>query len=310
MHVLVGILGFAAVLAAAFLTEETRGFTGAFYLPAALLVGVGPPFLALVSYRGKEVLRCSIAVWHAARFDAGRSRTALYEDLARFAAELRARRHAEALAVADRARNMLLRQLAPLAVKGYLPEAIERTSSTATYCLASALKQHEEILASLARIAPAAGLVGTVLGLIALLRDLSRFEQLGPSMAMALLCTLYGLVLANAVYQPLARLLHHRAAVLLEESKLVTRAVILAVEGKPLADVRALFDVAAGPEPLQAVRQEDLGRAHRERVRPWTTTTAPDSSGRRRRTSSGSSPTRISSRSSSASSCCSSPRPA
>jgi hypothetical protein len=49
-------------------------------------------------------------------------------------------------------------------------------------------------------------------------------------------------LLANGLYQPLARLLHTRAAALQEESRLLTRALILIGEGKPLADARALFD--------------------------------------------------------------------
>jgi chemotaxis protein MotA len=251
MHVVVGIIGFAAALVLAW-RSNSGVVAGVLYVPALLLVGAGPPFLALVSYRARDLGRCVRAVVHAARFDSAGSRRGLYDDLAAFVAELRARRPAEALAIADRARNPLLRELAPLAVKQYGGDAIERTAATATYCLASAMKQHEDILASLARIAPAAGLVGTVLGLVALLRDLSRFDRLGPSMSLALLCTLYGLVLANAVYQPLSRLLHSRAAVLLEESKLLTRALVLATEGKPLADVRALFEVAAGPEAGEA----------------------------------------------------------
>ena len=261
MHVLVGALGFAAVFAAAFLLEETSRFTGLLYPPALLLVGLGPPFIVLVSHRFGEVGRCLQAVWRAARFDAVRSRRALYDDLLAFATELRQRRPAEAMAAAERARNPLLRQLAPLALKQYEPDVLERTSSTAAFCAASALKQHEEVLASLARIAPATGLVGTVLGLIALLRDLSRFDQLGPSMALALLCTLYGLVLANALYQPLARLLHHESAILLEEAKLLTRGLLLTAAGKPLADVRGLFDVAAGPGTAAPPGPDELGRA-------------------------------------------------
>jgi chemotaxis protein MotA len=264
MHVVVGALGFAAVFAMAFLFEETQQFTGLLYPPALLLVGLGPPFIVLVSYRFGEIGRCLQAVWHASRFDAASSRRALYEDLTRFTTELRQRRFAEAMDAAERARNPLLRQLAPLALKQYDAESLERTGAAATYCVASALKQQEEILASLARIAPATGLVGTVLGLIALLRDLARFEQLGPSMALALLCTLYGLLLANALYQPLARLLHHRAAVLLEESKLLTRGLLLAAAGKPLADVRGLFDVAAGPEAIEGLRPDDVARAANE----------------------------------------------
>src|SRR5205823_4545346 len=104
--------------------------------------------------------------------------------------------------------------------------------------------------AGLARVAPATGLVGTTLGLIALLKDLRNFEQLGPSMALALLCTLYGLLLANGLYQPLARLLHVRAVAAQEEARLLTRALVLLGEGKPLADARALFGPqSAAPQP-------------------------------------------------------------
>ncbi len=60
-----------------------------------------------------------------------------------------------------------------------------------------------------------------------------------------MLCTLYGLVLANALYAPLARLVHVQAVATLEEAKLLTRALILVSEGKPLADVRALFGETA-----------------------------------------------------------------
>ena len=107
------------------------------------------------------------------------------------------------------------------------------------------MKRSEDVLTSLARVAPATGLVGTTLGLISLLKDLRNFEQLGPSMALALLCTLYGLLLANAVYQPLARLVHVHAVTRMEEARLLTRALLLVGEGKPLADVRALFGVSS-----------------------------------------------------------------
>jgi chemotaxis protein MotA len=169
------------------------------------------------------------------------SRAALAEDLARFGAELRRGRPAEALLAAESSRHELLRLLAPLAVKQYSAEDLESTASTAAFARVSAIKRHEDVFTGLARVAPATGLVGTTLGLITLLKDLRNFEQLGPSMALALLCTLYGLVLANAVYQPLGRLIHVRAVAAQEEARLLTRALVLLGEGKPLADVRALF---------------------------------------------------------------------
>jgi chemotaxis protein MotA len=251
MHVAFGMLGFAAVLAATVLLEQREAaFSGLFYRPALLLLCMGPLFISLISHKLEEMAVCARTVWKAMRFSPARSRALLHEELSRFAAGVRRGRPGEALAVAEGAQHDLVRQLAPLVLKQYSPEDIEHTSATASAVLASSMKRSEDVLTSLARVAPAVGLVGTTLGLIALLKDLRNFDHLGPSMALALLCTLYGLVLANGVYQPLARLVHVHAVATLEEARLLSRALILVGEGKPLADVRALFGVdgtAAAP---------------------------------------------------------------
>jgi chemotaxis protein MotA len=52
--------------------------------------------------------------------------------------------------------------------------------------------------------APAFGMVGTVIGLVNMLGNLSSPEQLGSGMALALLTTLYGSLFANVIFQPLA----------------------------------------------------------------------------------------------------------
>jgi chemotaxis protein MotA len=83
------------------------------------------------------------------------------------------------------------------------------------------------------------------------LRDLSNFTQLGPSMALALLCTLYGLVLANALYQPLGRMVHAHSLASSEDARLLTRALALLAEGKPIADVRNLFEAPAADGALR-----------------------------------------------------------
>ena len=241
MHVIVGILGLAAVLLATVMLRGDGGFAGFFYRPAVLLIGAGPLLIALVSHKIAELWDCAREVTRCVGFSAARSRAALSEDVARFGAELRRGKPVEALAAAETSRHDLLRLLAPLAVKQYSPEDLEETAGAAAYAQVSAIKRHEDVLTALARVAPATGLVGTTLGLIALLKDLRNFEQLGPSMALALLCTLYGLVLANGLYQPLARLVHVRAVAVQEEARLLTRALILLGEGKPLADVRALL---------------------------------------------------------------------
>ena len=51
---------------------------------------------------------------------------------------------------------------------------------------------------------PAFGMIGTLIGLVQMLQNLSSPDQIGEGMAIALLTTFYGAVLANLVFIPLA----------------------------------------------------------------------------------------------------------
>ena len=61
-----------------------------------------------------------------------------------------------------------------------------------------------------ATLAPAFGMIGTLIGLINMLKTLQDVESLGPNMAVALLTTLYGSVLANIVFMPISNKLRVR----------------------------------------------------------------------------------------------------
>ncbi|MGD8809502.1 MAG: MotA/TolQ/ExbB proton channel family protein [Gammaproteobacteria bacterium] len=70
----------------------------------------------------------------------------------------------------------------------------------------------ERIFRAIGDAAPAFGLVGTLVGLVQMLSNMKDAESLGPSMAVALLTTLYGALIANLVALPLADKLEIRAA--------------------------------------------------------------------------------------------------
>ena len=68
-------------------------------------------------------------------------------------------------------------------------------------------KRHETAIAlfkSLGDIAPAMGMIGTLIGLVAMLSNMDDPKAIGPAMAVALLTTLYGAFIANVVAIPLA----------------------------------------------------------------------------------------------------------
>ena len=68
------------------------------------------------------------------------------------------------------------------------------------------------IFAAMAEMAPAMGMIGTLIGLVAMLANMDDPKSIGPAMAVALLTTLYGAVIANAICQPMADKLKLRAA--------------------------------------------------------------------------------------------------
>ena len=90
-----------------------------------------------------------------------------------------------------------------MAVDGTRPEVIEDVMRTEMESVATRHKSGKDVLAQVGRMAPAFGMIGTLMGLIIMLGDM-RPETIGTGMAVALLTTLYGAVLANLFFLPWA----------------------------------------------------------------------------------------------------------
>ena len=73
-------------------------------------------------------------------------------------------------------------------------------------------RKSASVLRKAAEIAPAMGLIGTLIGLVQMLGNLDDPATIGPSMAIALITTFYGAVLANMVFAPLAAKLERNSA--------------------------------------------------------------------------------------------------
>ena len=69
-----------------------------------------------------------------------------------------------------------------------------------------------KVFDSVADIAPAMGMIGTLIGLVSMLANMSDPKTIGPSMAVALLTTLYGAMLATMFAIPMADKLGMRSA--------------------------------------------------------------------------------------------------
>jgi chemotaxis protein MotA len=106
--------------------------------------------------------------------------------------------------------------------------------------------------------APGMGMVGTLIGLVSMFGHMDDPKKIGPGMAIALLTTLYGAVLANVVMLPIADKLANRAEEDGTNRSLVIEALVMIREGK---NPTAIKDELASYLPLHSRDQVIAGEA-------------------------------------------------
>lgn len=95
---------------------------------------------------------------------------------------------------------------------GVSAEELLATLETEMHSLQRRHQRGQQIFKFIAASAPAMGMIGTLVGLVAMLQNLSDPSSIGPSMAVALLTTLYGALIAFVIAGPVMEKLKVRTA--------------------------------------------------------------------------------------------------
>lgn len=98
-----------------------------------------------------------------------------------------------------------------LAVDGTDPQLLSRIMETDLSALEARHGEGRALFDQLGALAPAFGMIGTLVGLVQMLANLSDPSSIGAGMAVALLTTFYGSVIANLVAIPIAGKLKARS---------------------------------------------------------------------------------------------------
>ena len=99
-----------------------------------------------------------------------------------------------------------------MAVDGTDPELIEQVMTAELDNLTERHGVGKGMLDAMGKYAPAFGMIGTLVGLVIMLQNMDDPSKIGPGMAVALLTTMYGAIVANAFAGPLADRLARRSA--------------------------------------------------------------------------------------------------
>jgi chemotaxis protein MotA len=104
---------------------------------------------------------------------------------------------------------------------------------------------------SLAKYPPAFGLVGTVLGLVSLMRSISdgaSSSEAGVRMAVALVATLYGLLTANLILNPAGENILKSVNEEKKAAEIALEAILMAAQGVNLLEAQEVLNSHVGPD--------------------------------------------------------------
>lgn len=118
-----------------------------------------------------------------------------------------------------------------MAIDGMEAEAIEEVLSTEILWLEERHRLGAEIYTTMGTFAPAVGMLGTIIGLVQMLMQMTDPTAIGAPMAVALLTTFYGTLLANLLFLPIAGKLKVRSRQEILAKQMVLQGILAIQEG-------------------------------------------------------------------------------
>ncbi len=205
---LIGIIACAVLIVVAIMTKE--GAVMFVNVPAMMIVIGGTVGAVLVTYPARNLFSVAKVIKKAflGQSPDNTQIIGLFETLARKSRReglLALQAHEED--VADEFYRKGLR----LVVDGRETETVQAILAGEIYATSTRHRVGAEIVEKMGVYAPAFGMLGTVIGLIQMLQTMEDPSTIGPSMAVALVTTFYGSLLANVVFLPVAGKLRIRS---------------------------------------------------------------------------------------------------
>jgi chemotaxis protein MotA len=143
-----------------------------------------------------------------------------------------------------------------MAIDGMESSSIDEVMTTEITYLEERHRLGSEIFSTMGTYAPAMGMLGTIIGLVQMLMQMEDPSQIGAPMAVALLTTFYGTVLANMVFLPIAGKLKTRSKQEVLLKQMVLEGVISIQSGDNHRIVEQKLKAFLSPKARTAISPE------------------------------------------------------
>jgi chemotaxis protein MotA len=206
------VIGYLAGVTLVAITVLLGGAPGVFFnIPSFILVVGGTIAATLLNFPLSDVMGVFNTLKNTIIHKAS-SPERLIEKLVSFATVARREGILALESHAGDVDDEFLQKSVQLAIDGTAPELIKDILTTEIAFLEDRHAMGQSILSAMAAFAPAWGMIGTLIGLVQMLVSLDDPSQIGAGMAIALLTTLYGALMANLLFLPAAGKLRVRTA--------------------------------------------------------------------------------------------------
>lgn len=201
---MIGALG--VIITAIFIGGSAGGFID---VPSLLIVLGGGIFANLIKFPLAQTIAAFGVAGKAFKSKATATSTLIAECI-----ELATRARKEGILGLESVEisNEFLKKGVQMAIDGQKPDFVSRALSREMNLSVERHEVGQAVFKGFGDSAPAMGMIGTLVGLVQMMSNMSDPKALGPAMAVALLTTLYGAVIANTIALPLADKLAFRSA--------------------------------------------------------------------------------------------------
>lgn len=226
------IFGFLMILGA--IAYGTDNYWSFISLEGFLIVIGGTIANAFMSYQAIYVIRAFKAIWHMVKKPRA-TREGLNAEIMRLI-KWSYLVNAKGLIglegeIGTKIREPLLRYGVSLVITGYKPDPIRKMMDTAVEAEFDRAIAPVAVLRNMASTAPAFGMVGTLVGMVIMLQNIQGdLSRIGGGLAVALLATLYGIIMARLFCLPAADKLLHKEEIMRFRNYMMTEGLVLLAE--------------------------------------------------------------------------------
>tara|TARA_B100000902_G_C27230265_1_gene874418 strand:- start:404 stop:1201 length:798 start_codon:yes stop_codon:yes gene_type:complete len=241
-------------------TYPSPGFAGYFDKASFIFLGVMPPSVMLLSHTVRDFVVGITTLVSSLFKNHSRYQMDIIQTLSRASALVRSEGIGALLGIRQQIKYDLLRDGVSLIVNDFTIEEIRHNLTNRVNAKQSRMALAANLFENMAKLSPGVGMIGTLIGLIAMMADMKDPAKIGAGMALAMITTLYGLLLGTLLYGPAAEKITLEAEKSLENDLMVLEGVVSLKGKKSSIHMKDIMRTYGGKSTDRASPQKSSGQ--------------------------------------------------